>query len=313
VRRLLLATTFLCAATAAHAQSCAVPNPAAAAGYTTETFNGVGLGSNFVPFQYFGTEPNEMQVAQNSNGSLTVQNSGDGYGAQAQSTAAFGGGGYFQATMVYPPTPGIPGGAFWANGLQGMTGQTGETPEIDIAENDNNSDTALQDLYLSQYHVWTGGNNQVVAVPNGTYSDVPAGTNWNQPQTYGMLWIPATAATQGSMTFYFNGQQVGATVTWSQGSPLAAIDAQQIVLILGTGGSPTTYSGVQVWQNPATANDTGTAAAAANSAEPCGATATAATPTSTAAAPAFTSGPTPQQSASPAGQICAQAAVARDA
>src|ERR1700761_3779621 len=90
----------LVAAGVAHAQtSCTVPGPAAAAGYNTETFGpSVTLGQNWQPFSYFGTEPNEMQVAQ-SGGSITIQNSGDGYGAQLQSSAAFGGGGYFQATM----------------------------------------------------------------------------------------------------------------------------------------------------------------------------------------------------------------------
>jgi len=273
-----------------------IPAAASAAGYDIETFGpAVTLGQNWQPFSYFGTEPSEMQVAQNSNGSVTIQNSGDGYGAQLESTEAFGGGGYFQATMQFPPTPGIPGGAFWANGLQGMTGATTDTPEIDIAENDNNSDTVLQDLYLSQYHVWTGGNNQTVAVPNGTYSNVPAGTNWNEPQTYGMLWIPATATSQGSMTFYFNGQQVGATVTWSQGSILGTIDQQQINLILGTGGSPTTVSNVQVWQ-ASTANDTGTGLQATPSGQPCAAAAAPAPATAAPAAPA----PAPSIPAAPA-------------
>ena len=95
----------------------------------------------------------------------------------------------------------------------------------------------------------------------GSWINVPAGTNLNQSNTYGFLWVPATATTQGYAEWFFNGQQVGQTVTWTQGSPgpYGILDGDHLALILGTGpNSPMTVSNVQVWQ-ASTANDIGVA------------------------------------------------------
>jgi hypothetical protein len=201
---------------------------------------------------------------------VTIDDSSNTYGAQLSSTAAFGGGGYFQATMSYPP--GSSGGTFWANDLQNMMGNNGGNwVELDIAEND----AITPGSYQIQYHNWyntDGGQIYGESSP----ATVPAGTDFSQPHTYGLLWVPATATTQGYIKFYFDGSQVGTTITWNQympgqsaqQNPFAVIDSRQISLILGTGGSPTTVSNVQVWQN-GTAQDTGTGLTATASGQPC--------------------------------------------
>jgi Cellulase (glycosyl hydrolase family 5) len=92
-----------------------------------------------------------------------------------------------------------------------------------------------------------------------------------------MLWVPATATTQGSVSFYFNGVQVGNTITWNQyvpgqaapDNPFAVMDADDMVPILGAGpGTTATFSNLQVWQASA-ASDIGTGAAAAAAVQPC--------------------------------------------
>ena len=79
----------------------------------------------------------------------------------------------------------------------------------------------------------------------------PGGDALHGPDSYGFLWIPATATTQGSMTFYLNDQPVGSPVTWTQDDPglYGIIDGQQMVLRFGAGpNSPATFSNIQVWQ-----------------------------------------------------------------
>lgn len=320
MRRYLLATTFFASvASLAHAQTCTAPAIAAAAGYTTETFGpNVTLGNNWEAFPYFGNERLLVQAAQNSNGSVTIDDSSNNYGAQLSSTGAFGGGGYFQATMSYPP--GASGGTFWANDIQNMLGNNGGNwAEVDIAEND----AITPGSYQIQYHNWYNTNGgQVYGEPSP--ATVPAGTDFSQPHTYGMLWVPATATTQGSMKFFFDGSQVGTTITWNQyvpgqsaqQNPFAVLDSRQLSLILGTGGSPTTVSNVQVWQN-GTSQDTGTGLTATASGQPCppvpasapaasiNTLATAAS-TSTPASPAPTNTPAPAPATQPAAAITTQ-------
>jgi hypothetical protein len=239
-----------------------IPAVAAAVGYNTETFGpAVTLGSNWTPFSYFGNDPSSIQATQNADGSVTIQDSGNNYGAQLESTEAFGGGGYFQATMAFP-SGSAGGGTFWANDIQNMVdgNNGGNWVETDIAEFDDDAADQASDSYQIQYHNWYGGAGSTAQVYGETgVANVPAGTNFAQPNTYGMLWVPATATSQGYIKFYFNGVQVGNTITWNQyvagqsatQNPFAVIDSRQLDLLLGTGGSPTTVYNVQVWQSSA--------------------------------------------------------------
>ena len=78
--------------------------------------------------------------------------------------------------------------------------------------------------------------------------------------------MPATATTQGFAKYYFDGVQVGNTITWNQYNPSAGpapsisngtafsvLDELHLALILGTGssGTPNTVYSVSVWQNSA--------------------------------------------------------------
>jgi len=247
----------------ASGSSGSVPAPAAAVGYDTQTFGpAVTLGQNWTPFSYFGVNPSSIQATQNADGSVTILDSGDNYGAQLASIPAFGGGGYFEATLSFPIPASGGGGGFWSGDSQGLQGNNGGNGvEVDIAEFDDAAADQAGDYYQIQYHNWygpQGSGKQVYPNPPGETGNatVPAGTDFSQPQTYGMLWVPATASTQGYMQFFFNGTQVGNTITWNQyisgqsalQNPFAVIDSRQLTLLLGTGGPPETVCSVSVWQ-----------------------------------------------------------------
>ena len=261
-----------------------IPAIAAAVGYDTETFGpaiNVGTtpnpttsypqftnGANMVPFDFLGTSWTNIGET-NSNGSVTLDGTGETYGnglatasvtppGQTLNGIAFGGGGYFQVTMS-----GNGPMSFWMNDAATMNGASNGTGvnaedswvEADIAEFDTPG------AYGFTLHNWYGavGSGDVVnANENGAS---PPGANYTQPNAYGMLWVPATATTQGYVKFYFNGQQVGNTITWnkykpgsgppslSNGTAFSVLDQLHLALILGAGSSTsTTVYNVEVWQ-----------------------------------------------------------------
>lgn len=119
---------------------------------------------------------------------------------------------------------------------------------------------------------WYGIAPNTQSVNAGAVSGSPAidptNTNYCQPHTYGFLWVPATASTQGYMTFYFDNVQVGKKIVWNQWSasetppPVVGttafnvMDNRHLVLILGSGQNAMTVYSVNVWQN-SRANDIG--------------------------------------------------------
>jgi hypothetical protein len=292
LKNVLLATTILALAAPALAQTTAATDPfncnnvsrivdgqppaAALAGYNTLT-----LVRNWIKDTQDGTTAN---ATQNSDGSMTVAGGGDTWNGQLETARltypgfvgeAFGGGFYAQATVTVPgPTSGLSpwtGGnsgnqwpSFWANSVNGSI-------ETDFMEMMG----PTPGEYGATLHNWTTGTSQ----GSGQSITAPAGNTLNGPNTYGFLWIPATATRDGSMAFYLNGQQVGSPVTWTQANPglFGIIDGQQMVLRLGAGAnSPATFSNVQVWQastagnsingQPAPALAAGVPSAAANAA-----------------------------------------------
>ena len=236
----------------------AVPAPAAAAGYNTLTFGPkVTLNKNWSRFSYMGINPASIQAAQNADGSVTIDYSGNPWGGQLSSSEVFGNGGYFEATMAFPHHR-AGGGAFWANDIQNMhRNNKGNWIEVDIAEFDQ------ADVYGFAMHNWYGVTGSGAKVDTGPISGSPAspaGADYARPNKYGFLWVPATATTKGYGQYFFNGAQVGHTITWDQYDPamkmppvlgstaFSVLDSRQLSLILGTGGSPTTVYGVSVWQ-----------------------------------------------------------------
>jgi hypothetical protein len=289
---------------AGSSQSCTVPGPAAGAGFNTETLGqqplAVGTtpnpttgfpefsnGADVVPFDFFGTSWTDIGET-SGNGSVTLNGTGETYGnglatasqtpaGQTLNGIAFGGGGYYQVTMS-----GNGPMSFWMNDAETMNGESngsgtdglaGGWMEADIAEFDSTG------VYGFALHNWTSTANggQGISTLNSGSPASPPGANYSVPNTYGMLWVPATATTQGSVKWYFNGQQVGNTITWNQyipgqaaaDNPYAVMDALHMVPILGAGaGTTATFSNLQVWQASA-ANDIGTGAAAAAAVQPC--------------------------------------------
>jgi hypothetical protein len=268
----------------------AVPAPAAAVGDNIQTFGpAVTLGSNWQKFNFFGVDPGSVGAIQNADGSVTITGGGDDYGAQLSTASvggtgsfsgiAFGGGGYFEATMSFNGPA-----SFWANDIETMDGvSTGTGPnqwpgqaagygdwiETDFAEFDATG------VYGFGVHNWfgtVGSGNDTNTGPVSGSPVFPAGADYTKPNTYGFLWVPATATTQGYAKYYFNGVQVGNTISWNQynpslgpppsitnGTAFSVLDKLHLALILGTGssGTPNTVYSVSVWQN-SSANDIST-------------------------------------------------------
>jgi hypothetical protein len=277
------ARTYAAEEATAAERTAQVPEPAAAVGFNTLTFGpAVKVGSNWQKFDFFGTNPSTVNVTQNADGSVTINGGGNDYGGQLSTASvgtgtrkfsgiAFGGGGYFQATMSFDGPA-----AFWANDIENMNGvSVGSGPnqwpgqakgygnwiETDIAEFDTRG------VYGISLHNWYGivGSGARTSTVGSGSPVSPAGANYTVPNTYGFLWMPATASTQGYAKFYFNGEQVGNTITWNQYNPAlppppvdqgtggssaySILDKLHLALILGGSSStPNTVYNVQVWQ-----------------------------------------------------------------
>ncbi|HYZ20876.1 MAG TPA: hypothetical protein VE690_01850, partial [Rhodopila sp.] len=271
-------------------QTSGIPAVAAAVGYNAETFGpNVSVGSNWQKFSFYGVNPATVNVTQNSDGSVTINPGGDNYGGQLSTASvdptagsfqgiAFGGGGYFQATMSFNGPA-----SFWANDIETMNGVSegrgpnqwpgqptgyGNWIEADMAEFDSPG------VYGVGIHNWygsVGSGNDTNTGPISGSPVYPAGADFTNPNTYGFLWVPATATTQGYAKFFFNGVQVGNTITWNQYNPSAGpapslsngtafsvMDSLHLALILGTGASSSVHVySVAVWQKSA-ANDIST-------------------------------------------------------
>jgi hypothetical protein len=261
------------------------PPPAAEVGFNTMTFGpNVTIGGNWHKFNFFGVSPASIHATQNSDGSVTISPGGNDYGAMLSTTArgagnsfigiAFGGGGYFQATMKFNGPA-----SFWANDIENMNsvsagtgpnqwpGQPtgfGDWIETDFAEFDS------PNVYGFAIHNWYGkvGSNAGTSTVDSGSPVFPAGADYTKPNTYAFLWVPATGSRQGYAKFFFNGSQIGNTINWNQYDPSASpppavsngtaysvLDKLHLALILGTGSStPNTIYNVQVWQASAAHN-----------------------------------------------------------
>ncbi|MET4605077.1 hypothetical protein ABIB90_004572 [Bradyrhizobium sp. JR4.1] len=199
---------------------------------------------------------------------------------------AFGGGGYFEAELRFDPTtvdlkavwP-----AFWSVSLEssaalpvqrwnGQQPNFNHTVELDIFEylyalpKPRNIYGAAGHEFFGIYDVTCKpGRCKVDSVNNERVA--PADTDWSQYHKFGMLWIPATEDSRGSVKFYFDRKQIGSSIQWTkfrdEDPPVTAsspwkfgiLDRQHLILILTAGrSSPITVRSVNVWQASARAN-----------------------------------------------------------
>lgn len=228
-------------------------------GYTAQTFGpNLALGSNWFNWGFYAAGPQPAGATSvNSDGSIAISGiENDNYGATIASAQpesvgwsgeAFGGGGYFEATLsftgqntFYYPNGGP---AFWmldiehlSQGPYNINWPGAPAGCIDFFEVDNMEfDASVANGYQNGIATWYGSSNG--SCPNGATSNpntqipgvtggvlVPAGTDLSQPHKYGALWVPATGSgdtttTKGYLKFYFDDVQVGSTFTWNYYDP----------------------------------------------------------------------------------------------
>jgi hypothetical protein len=281
-----------------------VPAQAAAAHYTLRTFysrfgaDEVDLGGSsasgfkWYPWKFFGKTARMDAITVNADGSATLFGDTTGPNGQLATASpaangrgfvgvAFGGGGYFEATLRFNPQDvarndlqGWP--SWWSMAIEHLINRGGaQWPgqekgyehfiEVDFFEYD------LRDyIKRGQWNAFGGAMHDWFGLPSEGYKrvttphfvvvrEVPSITDFTQNHRYGFLWVPATGARTGYAEYYFDGQKVGSTVAWKHndfGDPpprppwlFSVIDSNHLVLILGTGvGEPLTVTSVEVWQ-----------------------------------------------------------------
>lgn len=262
-----------------------IPAAALDAGYTLETFGPeVDVDANWHRVNFWGMDPNSMNVQENANGSVTLAGPWS-FNAQIStarmdgsplgwSGIAFGGGAYIEATLSWenpyngygqPQSSGWP--AFWANDIEGMSGLYNtnwpgqsypRNIETDFMEywSDSSWGGALHD--------WWGPNDVV----KGTETTLPNGASPHDPHKYGFLWVPATETTKGRAEWYFDDVHLESLdLSWNLYDPTkppppeigstawAHLDTRHLALLLGTGaGNPMTVYDVEVWQKSTAEN-----------------------------------------------------------
>jgi hypothetical protein len=268
-------------------------------GFSLSKFDITGTyqrGYEWYLWNFFGDTPSSVGLTFNGDNTVTI-NPGTRNNGQVVSAAslggdkwvgtAFGGGGYFEVILKFDPTRvncanGCP--SFWSMSIEHLINSdgpqwNGQAPkyshyiEVDVFEYDvysegiNTYGAAMREWY-GRYNVTCVTGHCNVTTP---YSDLvrraPADIDWRQYHKIGFLWLPATASTSGSATFYLDDQQVGVATTWSQfaaqtpppggNAPwtFGIIDMQHLSLMIGTGiGQPMTVRSVKVWQGSSAAN-----------------------------------------------------------
>jgi hypothetical protein len=287
--------------------SLSAPPEALAAGYTVNTFSTQSkfttgtvdmAATNVAGFQwymwnYFSTPQSSSPVTLNADGTVTISNS-NGYGGTLTSTVqtgtspyfrgtAFGGGGYFEAELAFDAanvniSVGWP--AWWTMANEHLIGDINDAwngqasgyvhfIEADIFEYDI---TAGSGLYGSATHEYWGIYNTTCPGSYCTQFKLvivtpPPVVNFSLYHKYGMLWTPATSATPGSLTYYFDDVLMG-SLSYSQfttqtppptGQPWSygIIDNNHLTLILGNASAARMQiRSVNVWQATGTHNVT---------------------------------------------------------
>jgi hypothetical protein len=286
-------------------ESSNAPPQAVAAHYTVRTFsstfsadqvdiaNTSKSGLKWYPFHFFGASAKLSSIGLNSDQSVTLLGDTTGPGGELATASwtgragefvgiAFGGGGYFEATLKFDPEDvkknnfnGWP--SWWSMAIEHMAVlDTRQWPEQQKGyEHFIEADFFEYDLkdYVSRgklnyfggtlnewFGIFSGGRYSLVGLPHWVVvREVPFNTDFTQYHRYGFLWVPATATQDGYAEYYFDGQQVGRRVAWAQYTGekppprqpwiFSIIDHNHLVLILGTGlNEPMTVQSVNVWQ-----------------------------------------------------------------
>jgi hypothetical protein len=242
-------------------------------------------------FNFFGVKLPPDFVMQNGDGSITLMGNPDpGYGGLVSPAAyntsniykyqgiAFGGGLYYQITLSYE---GIQTGSSMAVQMYDVLSLSHYTPlnvagylgiEIDGPEFNRAGSTTQYGISCHNYYYPSGGPetrvDPSVLLYGGSPVTIPSGS-LSGSNTYGLLWVPATSTTDGYLKWFFNGVQVGPTVTWVQYSANQAfppsnaastvcnvLDTLRIVPVVGLGNTPTpmTITSVQIWQGSSADN-----------------------------------------------------------
>ncbi len=288
----------------------AAPAPAQYAGYCSNTFNAsnfsnanVDVGAtNAGGFQWyvwnFFNVPQYPNMISLAGGVLSIQASPASppgeccvasavqIGPSSFRGTAFGGGGYFEATLNFDPTlvdvrDGWP--SWWTMSLEHLVDMPGQQwagqpagylhfIEPDIFEFFRTAKRPRR--FSSSLHEWYGAYQ--VTCPGSAFCSYSLNNvataepvSYTVNHRYGMLWIPATSRAEGSFTFYLDGVQYGPVTRYSlfvatrdapPPSDLApwsfgVVDANHLVLILGSGfNAPVNVSSVRVWQSSASGN-----------------------------------------------------------
>jgi hypothetical protein len=285
-------------------QASDVPPQAAASHFTVRTFSGTfsatqvdiantaKSGFQWYPYNFFGGRTKLSSIGLNSDGGVTLL--GDTTGpngelASASSTGApgrfvgtaFGGGGYFEATLKFDPRDVIKNSfngwpSWWSMAVEHMASlDARQWPEqrkgyehfveADFFEYDLKDyvGRGMLNYFGGALHDWfglPGDRYGHVTIPySAVVREVPPNTDFTQYHRYGFLWVPATATENGYAEHYFDGRRIGMRIAWRQYANqepppkppwmFSIIDQNHLVLILGTGqNEPMTVRSVNVWQ-----------------------------------------------------------------
>ncbi len=266
-----------------------VPSMAAEVGFNTLTFNSTNVvDDNTAPaggwflFNFHFLPMIAAEAVDTAEGLFLSGHSSNDYAATIATAAynpnepmgfkgmAFGGGWYYEGTFSYAGVQTADLICMWAASVETAQSQEpGEQwVEMDGPEFDVNNSTTQ---YGRSLHNWIqdgsvrkridpAATSKAITIPSGSK---PLGDN--NIHTYGNLWVPATATTQGYMKWYFDGVQVGETLYWDKysGTTLfdgtfpptgaqigAVIDIQHFMPIFGDSNpnTPMTINSVRIWQ-----------------------------------------------------------------
>ena len=279
-----------------------VPLPAARVGFKEATFystfnndvdtkNLKAPGFNWYLFNWFGGQAHISNITITPG--ISAVFAGELVGPNGNLTSAavnsnntsfigtvFGGGGYFEATLSFDPTTvhsgtsnGWPSwwtfaiehaayagaGSYWPGQVTGywIYNETDIMEYIWSGSLVNSYDATIHTHYNTAASADVSNNTG-----GGNVMPVASYTQFNSPHKYGVLWLPGSASTTGSLQYFFDRQPIGSPVIWSQfvggagQTPppvdpwrFGIIDSNHIALVLGTGPSaPLTVYNVQVWQ-----------------------------------------------------------------
>ena len=293
----LIRNSTAAATKTSRASSNVVPIPAARVGYKNETYAGqftqrsidlnntAASGFDWYPYRFYGTPtPSAERFVLNSDGSATLGNESlDASLASAVPTKtplrwagiAFGGGGYFEATLRFDPGRTIRANgkawpSFWALPIEHVFNLpqvqwAGQPPEyvhfveLDFFEYDiwtskpkNDYDGAIHEWY-GIYKASCPGHNFCQASNGGhgingptNIIATPMATDFRKDHKFGFLWVPATKTSPGYAQYYFDGVATTDKVTWNlyEGQPpppgvvpwtFGVMDSEHFALIVGTG------------------------------------------------------------------------------